>query len=112
MSTNCGHCVNEVSDLKRVQDQLSSSIFVVAVATSWGGDTARDLESYQSRLNAKWTHAMDYSGLTDTFGVDATPTIVILDQQGRVIWAPVGETTSVDLILTLSSLLGIPPMLK
>jgi thiol-disulfide isomerase/thioredoxin len=92
-ATWCGPCRQSVPGLKKLAEAMKTEPFVV-LGISEDSDEAK-LRSYLARETEAWQQHLDVSGLLmKRFGVRALPTFVVLDGDGRIIYAEAGWSSS------------------
>ncbi|HZY46307.1 MAG TPA: TlpA disulfide reductase family protein [Candidatus Bathyarchaeia archaeon] len=92
MRTTCSHCQNEAPSLTTLYSQYGSRVVFVSISIGLG-DTPSMIQSFAAQYNQTWTFALDTSGLTQTYGVQGTPTIFVLDKSHVVQNIFAGETS-------------------
>ena len=68
------------------------------------GDTDEILRLHRDQNMAGWIAIRDTSGVYGTYGVQATPTIFIIDTHGQMAYQHIGVTESSVLITEVESL--------
>jgi peroxiredoxin len=93
-ATWCTPCIREMPSLQRLQDRFGErGLRVVAVsvdaARAGAGDAGpfgNDIEAFVRRLGLDFTILHDPTGTADrVFGVQALPTTLVIDREGRVV---------------------------
>jgi cytochrome oxidase Cu insertion factor (SCO1/SenC/PrrC family) len=67
------------------------------------GDTEEILRQHRDQNLPGWIAIRDTSGVTPTYNIEATPTILIIDKNGYIAYQHVGVTESSVLIGEVSS---------
>ena len=88
-ATWCEPCKTEIPHLAEIHDKYNSSeVVVISVGSS--GNSASQLIQFKQEYNMMWRVAKDTVGVFTEYGVESIPTLVILDQNGRVHYRNVG----------------------
>ena len=104
-ATWCVPCVAEIPHLTEINDIYDDSeVVVISVGSS--GDSEIGLIQFQKDHNMDWLVARDTVGVFDKYGVEAIPTIVILDQIGDIYYRHVGLAEASLLSSKINELLG------
>ena len=84
--TWCGPCLAEMPAIQKVHRAFASNNNVVflAVNAGWHGDDADTVRSFVERRHLDVPVALDPDGATRQMKVDALPTLVLIDRQGRI----------------------------
>jgi peroxiredoxin len=87
-STSCPHCVRELENMRRLENELADSMSIVAISTSTREATVRLLGD-----NGGVSHVYidDQRRYTRSFGITAVPAIFLIGEDGRVCYRRVGE---------------------
>ena len=105
----CPHCQNMASVLDGLYTQYGKgNVVFISVAGPWNGATASDAAGFISRFGTNWSYVYDSSGtIFNEYGVSATPTFFILNQDGTVSSTFNGETPSNTLASAIASAGGV-----
>ena len=88
----CEHCQNMAPIMESVYKQYGGNVTFISVSGSWQGATIADTSTFIRTYGSSWTYVYDSSGsVMNTYGVDSTPTFVIIGRDGSVITKLVGE---------------------
>jgi len=88
-ATWCGPCVGEIPHLNEIVNNYDDSeVVVISVGSS--SDSEIGLRQFKKDYNMDWLVARDTVGVFNKYGVQAIPTIVILDQTGNIHYQHVG----------------------
>jgi len=104
-SVSCETCVDEIPHLNALYEQNKQKNFVVI-----GFDMPYDRPDWTARFvkerPVKYPVSLDMNGdIARAFGgVQATPTTVLIDKKGRVVWKKLGRTNFKDLESEIKSL--------
>lgn len=101
MRTTCGACISQEPRLRELRSKFGNDIVMVSVDPV--GDTEELLRQHRDQNVPGWIAIRDTSGITDTYRVQATPTIIIIDKNGYIAYQHVGITESSVLINEVST---------
>jgi len=95
----CEHCQNMAPIMESVYKQYGGNVTFISVSGSWQGATIADTSTFIRTYGSSWTYVYDSSGsVMNTYGVDSTPTFVIIGRDGSVITKLVGEQSRPTLV--------------
>jgi thiol-disulfide isomerase/thioredoxin len=87
----CEHCQAMTPTLDKLNQQFSSqNVVIVSIAGPWQGPDGKitgadDVAGFIRNYGSSWTYAYDSSGsVLNAYGVNATPTFVIIGKNGSV----------------------------
>jgi len=104
-ATWCGPCVGEIPHLNEIVNNYDDSeVVVISVGSS--SDSEIELSQFKKDYNMDWLVARDTVGVFNKYGVQAIPTIVILDQTGNIHYQHVGLAEASLLSSKINELLG------
>jgi len=104
-ATWCGPCVGEIPHLNEIVNNYDDSeVVVISVGSS--SDSEIELSQFKKDYNMDWLVARDTVGVFNKYGVQAIPTIVILDQTGNIYYQHVGLAEASLLYSKINELLG------
>jgi thiol-disulfide isomerase/thioredoxin len=104
-ATWCGPCVGEILHLTEIVNTYDDSeVAVISVGSS--SDSEIELSQFKKDYNMDWLVARDTVGVFNKYGVQAIPTIVILDQTGNIHYQHVGLAEASLLSSKINELLG------
>jgi cytochrome oxidase Cu insertion factor (SCO1/SenC/PrrC family) len=98
MRTTCSACVAQSPRLRDLRSQFGSDVVMVMVSIDPVGDTDSVLRDYRNQNLMGWIAMGDKAQVYQGYGVDATPTIFIIDRNGYIKYQHVGLTESSVLI--------------
>ncbi|HMK84086.1 MAG TPA: TlpA disulfide reductase family protein [Candidatus Bathyarchaeia archaeon] len=79
----CPHCQSMAPIVEDLHKQYGSNVTFISVAGPWQGATIDDTSNFIRTYSSSWTYVYDSSGsVMNTFGVEATPTFVIIGRDG------------------------------
>lgn len=100
----CPHCQRMAPVLDSLYGQYGGSVVFISVAGPWNGATANDAANFMRTYGTNWAYAYDSSGIVfSNYGIQSTPTFVIVGKDGTVSSTFVGEQSSDTLAAALSS---------
>jgi len=86
------HCLVMAPTIEDLYKQYGGSVTFISVSGPWQGATIADTSTFIRNYGSSWTYVYDSSGsVMNTYGVDSTPTFVIIGRDGSVITKLVGE---------------------
>jgi thiol-disulfide isomerase/thioredoxin len=104
-ATWCGSCVGEIPHLTEIVNNYDDSeVVVISVGSS--SDSEVELRQFKKAYSMDWLVARDTVGVFNKYGVQAIPTIVILDQTGNIYYQHVGLAEASLLSSKINELLG------
>ncbi len=90
----CPHCTRMLPELKELYDQNKEALRVIAVSIDTSG---KDFMDFIQKGNYSWKNIADFRGwdnpVADLYGIYATPTLILLDADRKILGKPndVGE---------------------
>jgi thiol-disulfide isomerase/thioredoxin len=104
-ATWCGPCVDEIPHLTEIVNNYDDSeVAVISVGSS--SDSETGLRQFKKDHNMDWLVARDTVGVFNKYGIQAIPTIIILDQTGNIYYQHVGLAEASLLSSKINELLG------
>ncbi len=104
-ATWCGPCVGEIPHLTEIVNNYDNSeVAVISVGSS--SDSEIGLRQFKKDYNMDWLVARDTVGVFNKYGIQAIPTIIILDQTGNIHYQHVGLAEASLLSSKINELLG------
>jgi len=98
MATWCKPCRIQMNELIEVWQKYGDQIVIISVAID-PMETDEELNSFfEEYEEATWIHAKDAPELTQYHEVVAIPTLVIIDQNGNIVFRHAGVTSASELI--------------
>jgi thiol-disulfide isomerase/thioredoxin len=88
MATWCGPCGSSMPGLKRIYEEFEEDIVMISISVDPVFDTEQKLRDWVELYDARWMHARDLADppLSQVYEVTGTPTFVILDENGDIIF--------------------------
>jgi thiol-disulfide isomerase/thioredoxin len=89
----CPHCQKMAPVLENLYNQYGKeNVVFISVAGPWQGATADDTARFINDYGSTWSYAYDSSGSTlSAYGVNATPTFIIIGKDGSIVARYEGE---------------------
>jgi thiol-disulfide isomerase/thioredoxin len=104
-ATWCDPCVGEIPHLTEIVNNYDDSeVAVISVGSS--SDSEIELSQFKKDYDMDWLVARDTVGVFNKYGVQAIPTIIILDQTGNIHYQHVGLAEASLLSSKINELLG------
>jgi len=100
MDIDCPHCINEAGNVLRFlyQNYSGRVTFLSADTNSVPPtDDASRINTFRNQTGTPWTYALYDPIIVQTYGVQATPTMYVLDRNSVVVRSFVGETNYTNL---------------
>jgi cytochrome oxidase Cu insertion factor (SCO1/SenC/PrrC family) len=104
MRTTCPACISEEPYLRQLRSNFGSDVVMVIVSIDPTTDTDSVLRDHRDQNLMGWLAMGDKTEVFKLFGVQATPTIFIIDKNGYIQYKHVGVTESSVLISEADSL--------
>jgi cytochrome oxidase Cu insertion factor (SCO1/SenC/PrrC family) len=104
MRTTCPACVAESPRLRDLRSQFGSNVVMVMLSIDPVGDTDNLLRDYRNQNVMGWIAIGDKAQVYQGYGIDATPTIFIIDKNGYIKYQHVGITETSTLVGEVASL--------
>ena len=98
MQTTCSACVQETPHLRELRSRFGSDVVMVMISVNPAGDTDSILRDYRNQNLMGWTAIGDKNQVYQSYGIQATPTIFIIDKNGYIKYEHVGLTEASVLI--------------
>jgi len=92
----CPHCQRMASALDSLYSQYGSgNVVFISVAGPWNGATSDDAANFIRTYGTNWVYLYDGSGtIFSEYGVQSTPTFVVIGKDGSISTTFTGEQTS------------------
>ena len=107
MATWCGPCETELAHLDEIYNSYGSSQVRILSIDVDSSESESLLSNYADDHDIAWDILMDNSGINNAAGYDVSsiPTLVIVDQDGRIAYRAVGVTQASTLQAEINALL-------
>ncbi len=108
MYTRCPVCMETMPDLAQIHQLYSSQPFVLLSVTASIADNITSMQQFKATYSANWTFAIPFNifQVAEDYGVDAYPTQVIVDTEGRITYKSVGHDPFALLTSKIDETLG------
>jgi protein-disulfide isomerase len=98
MNPSCSHCLNMVPVLNALYLKYGSTTVFLSVSSG----TPQATQQFITTYHTPWTYTQDPNGAVFAkYGVQGTPTFVLVDSKGQIARTFVGETSYSDLASAL-----------
>ena len=104
MMTTCGACAKQEIYLRELRSSFGSDVIMVTISVNPSHDTEALLRSHRDESLPGWIALRDTVQIHEAYSVKATPTIVIIDENGYIRCRHRGVTDSATLIAEVESL--------
>jgi thioredoxin-related protein len=85
--------------LEELYNQFRSNVTFISVSGPWQGATIADTANFIKDYHSSWTYVYDSTGsVMNTYGVNATPTFVIIGRDGSIITKLEGDQQKPTLV--------------
>ncbi|HID25883.1 MAG TPA: TlpA family protein disulfide reductase [Thermoplasmata archaeon] len=89
VTTRCPYCLMEMEELEKVHNETEDNVAVVSIVMR---DTALNIRNVYGTYVDKWVFLMDNKGVYSSYHVMGVPKIVIINQEGDIIYSKSGLT--------------------
>jgi len=103
MQTTCEACAMQEPRLRELRSRFGGDVVMAIISANPAGDTEEILRQHRDQNLPSWIAMRDTLGVTGTYNIEATPTILIIDKNGYIAYQHVGVTESSVLIGEVSS---------
>lgn len=105
MATWCNLCYVQNGYTKLVQKQFPNELTIISISTDPSFDTEEVLKDYLQEECITWPQVRDTTGLWAEYGITGLPTLILVDEEGKIVKRYVGVTTDEVLIGEIRKLL-------
>ena len=120
-SIRCSACTSYLSTLQAIANRYGEQVVMISISVRWpGGEQPDNLEALQQYIvkeDITWWVALDTgtavsqngsasSSTTEAYGIQATPTTVLINKVGQLVFKHVGATPRATLETKIQQLLG------
>ena len=102
----CPPCQEEVSHLTEVFRRYRGKVMIISISVDLNFDTTQRLQQFRREHQIEWIIARDTADVAGAYGVTAVPTLLVIDQDGRIRYRHIGLTPSTTLLREVEALLG------
>lgn len=106
-ATYCGPCISEMPDLAKLNAEYKSKgVEIIGVVSDINANSRNKASSIVSKTGANYTHLVPCNAMKFLYDIDAVPTTIFVDSEGRQIGkAYVGSRSKSDWKRIIDSLL-------
>ena len=95
---NCGYCIAAVPRLNALIEKYNSKkLEVIGINMH---DSKEDISSFYQRNNPRFMTVYDKKKITTDYGVEAFPTVVLIDEKGVVLYSGHYDQDQLDKLIT------------
>lgn len=106
MAIYCSVCRNQqVPALRDLEEELANESVIIVSVTTKDDDTASELEQYKQDTGAMWAHGLYDRQAREDYGASGTPTMVIVDSHGELVFLERGFVDQDELASIIELLL-------
>lgn len=91
-ATWCAPCLEEIPNLKYINDKFGSACQVISISVDPYSDTDEQLRQFREDNDMMWIVALDTQDINMNYNVSAIPTIYVIDGNGNIWNRHVGYT--------------------
>ena len=91
-ATWCGPCISEIPHLRSLHEEFGDDLVIISISVSPSSDSVANLQEFRQDYEMTWTIARDTAGMSDDYGIQYIPTLVVIDQEGYIKHQHVGLT--------------------
>jgi len=103
--TTCGACAIQEIYLRELRSSFGSDVVTVTMSVNPSHDSETLLRSHRDESLPGWISVRDTGQINEAYSVEATPTILIIDENGYIRYRHRGITDSTTLIAEVESLM-------
>lgn len=107
-STSCQSCLDQLDGLRQVQ-RIFPPLVVLSVAPTWSGDTLDSIRQYASEHRLAWPFGVDEGDATRLYNIKSVLTLILLDENLRIVYRREGLASADELIQQVSKLMPYAP---
>jgi thiol-disulfide isomerase/thioredoxin len=85
---NCGPCIKSIPELNALKERFKNKKFEIFGINSY--DAKEEINSFCNKHKPTYTILMQGKPVAEKYGVDGFPTVVLIDKEGKVIFAGTG----------------------
>ena len=106
-STTCEHCQSYQPTLNEIRNMYSdNTLTMISISASWAHDSEDSVRIYAEEKGINWYIAPDMGSITDDYDVGPTPTTIIVDKDGTIVFRRSGIISQSVLTNEIDSLLS------
>ncbi len=104
-ATWCGPCRTQMGELNQLRAYYAGSEVVILSVDVDPKETTQQIRDFRNEFNADWTFSSDTDGLGKKYDASSIPTMVVIDQDGNMVFRHAGVTTFSELQTIIEPLL-------
>lgn len=91
-ATWCGPCRTQMEELNQLRAYYAGSEVVILSVDVDPKETTQQIRDFRDEFNADWTFSSDTDGLSQKYDASSIPTMVVIDQDGNMVFRHAGVT--------------------
>jgi thiol-disulfide isomerase/thioredoxin len=91
---NCGPCIESVPHLNQLEHKFRNKNFKLISINSY--DSRENVSLFCNKHNTEYTVLLNGKNVAEKYGVDGFPAFFIIDKEGKIIYANMGYSTSLQ----------------
>ncbi len=104
-ATWCGPCRTQMGELNQLRAHYGRSEVEILSVDVDPKETDQQIRDFRDEFNADWTFSSDTDGLSQKYDASSIPTMVVIDQDGNMVFRNAGVTTFSELQAIIEPLL-------
>lgn len=104
-ATWCGPCRTQMSELNQLRAYYGRSEVEILSVDVDPKETTQQIRDFRDEFKADWTFSSDTDGLSQKYDASSIPTMVVIDQDGNMVFRHAGVTTFSELQTIIEPLL-------
>ncbi|NOQ53225.1 MAG: redoxin domain-containing protein [Thermoplasmata archaeon] len=104
-ATWCGPCRTQMGELNQLRAVYAGSEVEILSVDVDPKETNQQIRDFRDEFNADWTFSSDTDNLNQKYDASSIPTMVVIDQDGNMVFRNAGVTTFSELQAIIEPLL-------
>ncbi len=104
-ATWCGPCRTQMGELNQLRAYYGRSEVEILSVDVDPKETTQQIRDFRDEFKADWTFSSDTDGLSQKYDASSIPTMVVIDQDGNMVFRHAGVTTFSELQTIIEPLL-------
>ena len=96
-ATWCGPCRTQMGELNQLRAYYARSEVEILSVDVDPKETNQQIRNFRDEFNADWTFSSDTDDLSQKYDASSIPTMVVIDQDGNMVFRHAGVTTFSEL---------------
>lgn len=96
-ATWCGPCRTQMGELNQIRAYYPKSEVVILSVDVDPKETTQEIRNFRDEYNADWSFSSDTDNLGQKYDASSIPTMVVIDQDGNMVFRHAGVTTFSEL---------------